>query len=101
MIAVATWLYLKFCPANTTLKSRLKFEVSVLAAEIFGCIAVSYYSYSTVGQGSDSAWWPYIAIIYCFLVIPCILILAAIIRKLVYRNAKSSDNKVDDISAPN
>lgn len=101
VIALAIWLYLKFCPANTTIKSRRKFEAFVLIAEILGCIGVSYYSYSTVGQGRDSAWWPYIAIIYCFLVIPFILILAAIIRKIVYRNAKSPNNKIDDISAPN
>jgi hypothetical protein len=58
----------------------------VLTAEILGCIWVSYYSYSTVGQGTDSAWWPVIAFLYCFVLIPSILILAAITRRLIYRN---------------
>ena len=86
MIALSVWFYLKVCPSGTTLKSRLGFETSVLTAEIVGCIWVSYYSYSTVGQGTDSAWWPVIALIYCFVLIPSILLLAAITRRLIYRN---------------
>jgi len=86
MIALSVWFYLKVCPSGTTLKSRLGFETSVLTAEILGCILVSYYSYSTVGQGTDSAWWPVIALIYCFVLIPSILLLAAITRRLIYRN---------------
>ena len=83
-IVFSLWFYLKVGPSGSTLKSRLGFEASVLIAEILGCIWVSYYSYSTVGQGTDSAWWPIIAAIYCFVLIPSILILAAITRKLIY-----------------
>lgn len=86
VIALAVWFYLKTSPKGTTLKSRFGFESSVLAAEIVGCIWASYYSYTTVGQGNDRAWWPVIAFIYYLLLIPGILILAAIIRRLVYRN---------------
>jgi len=78
VIALLVWFYLKICPSGTTLKSRLGFETSVLTAGILGCILVSYFSYSTVGQGTDSAWWPVIALIYCFVLIPSILILSAI-----------------------
>ena len=31
------------------------------------------------------AWWPVIAFLYCFISIPCMLIVSAIIRSLVYR----------------
>jgi len=86
VIALSVWFYLKASPTGTTLKSRLGFESSVLAAEIVGCIWASYYSYATVGQGNDRAWWPVIAFIYCFVLIPGILILAAIARRLIYRN---------------
>lgn len=85
LIALSVWFYLKAGPSGTTLKSRLGFEASVLAAEIFGCLFAGYYSYSTVGHGTDSAWWPVIAFIYCLVLIPSILILAAIIRRLIYR----------------
>jgi len=86
MIALSVWFYLKVCPSGTTLKSRLGFEISVLTVAILGCTLISYYSYSTVGQGNDSAWWPVIAFIYCFVLIPSILILAALTRRLIYRN---------------
>ena len=86
LIALSVWFYLKVCQSGTTLISRLGFEMSVLTVVILGCILVSYYSYSTVGQGTDSAWWPVIAFIYCFVLIPSILILAAITRKLIYIN---------------
>ena len=85
VIVLSVWFYLKIGPPGIPLKSRLGFETSVLITGILGCIWVSYYSYSTVGQGTDSVWWPIIAVIYCFVLIPSILILAAITRKLVYR----------------
>ena len=93
VIALSVWFYLKVCPSGTTLKSRLGFETSVLTAEILGCIFVSYFFYSTVGQGTDSAWWPVIAFIYCFVLIPSILILAAIMRSLIYRNKIKSQQE--------
>jgi len=89
LIALSIWLYLKFCPADTTLKSRIGFEASVLLTEILGCVWVSYHSYATVGQGNDSAWWPVIAFLYCLALIPIILIFAAITRKLIYRKMKT------------
>ena len=54
--AISLWLYLKSSPVDTTLKSRAGFEILVLFLELAGCFAVSYYSYSTVGHGTDSAW---------------------------------------------
>lgn len=85
LMALVFWIYLKLGPEGTTFKSRLGFEVSVLITEILGCVALSYYSYSTVGQSTDSAWWPVIAFLYSITLIPIIFLLAGIIRKLTYR----------------
>jgi hypothetical protein len=86
VLATATWLYLKYGPPGTTVKSRLGFEISVLFVQVIGCIGVSYYSYATVGQSTDHAWWPVIAFLYAFLLIPIMFILAAVIRKLIFKN---------------
>jgi len=88
-VAFVVWLYLKFCPAGTTLKTRLGFEASVLTAIILCCITAIYYTHLTVGQGADSAWWPVIAFLFCLKLIPIILILSAIIRGIAYRKKKT------------
>lgn len=86
IIAVVLWIYLKFAPSGTTFKSRLGYELAVLMAEIAGCVGVSYLSYATVGHGPESAWWPVLAVIYSFMLIPCVLILSIILRWWIYRD---------------
>lgn len=89
VVAISIWLYLKFSPPNTTLQSRAGFELIVLLAVILGCATASYYSYSTVGQSIDRPWWPVIAMFYCLLLFPVVLIIAGVIRRLVYRQDSS------------
>ena len=81
----AVWVYMKCVPAATSLKDRAGYEIGVLIAELLGCGVVVYYAYATVGKGVDRAWWPTIAFIYSFFLFPVILLMAALIRWLMYR----------------
>ncbi len=84
LTAVFVWLYLRFCPKGTTLKTRLRFEIPVLIVELLACTGAGIYSYLTVGRGPDRAWWPVIGLIHSSLLFPSILVLAASIRSAIY-----------------
>jgi hypothetical protein len=87
IITISLWLYLKFSPLGSTLRARAKFEISVLFLGLAGCVLACRYSYLTVGQGTDSAWWPVFACFYCLMLGPSVLVMAAIVRKLIYGKA--------------
>lgn len=86
LTALSFWLYLKFCPKGTSLKSRIRFEIPVFLVELLACAGAAVYSWWKIGQGPDRQWWPVIAFIHCILLIPSILVLAASIRRMVYRH---------------
>ena len=96
LIALIFWAYLKFAPKGTTLRSRRTFELFVLLAEVIGCISVIYYAYATVGQGNDRGWWSVVAFMYCCMIVPCILVLSALVRMLMYKR-KNSNASIEQV----
>jgi hypothetical protein len=90
ILALSVWLYLKAAPPGTTLKSRARFEAVVLLLELAGCAVAGYLAYVAVGQGVDRAWWPVVAVIYGLVLVPSLLIPAALVRRRVYRKLATS-----------
>jgi hypothetical protein len=92
LTVTSLWLYLRFAPAGTTLQGRARFECCVMLAVVAGCAGVGGYAHATVGQGVDRAWWPIIAFAYGVFLIPAVLVLAALARKLVYGKRRPAES---------
>ena len=85
VLAFSVWIYLRLAPRGTTLKDRARYETAVLVSELAGCIAAGALAYYTVGQSTNRAWWPIIALIYCSLLVPVVLFFATLFRKGIFR----------------
>ena len=85
-IGLAIWLYLGFGPKR--IKERIAFELVAFCLLVLGIFLVSSYSYHSMKETTDSAWWPVLAFLYNLGFIPGFLLLSAFIRKLTYKNTE-------------
>ena len=98
--AIVIWLYLILSPRNTTFRTRWIFEVLVFFSVVLAALLSTIYSYMTIGQSVDSGWWPFVAFFYGFVSIPVVLIIAAIIRRFVYRKKTLPNHGLESTGAP-
>lgn len=85
-ILISVFFYIRLSPKWVPKKILRKYELIFSAVMALSWIALTALSYYTVGQGTESQWWPVIAFLMCLFSIPTLLIVSAIVRLIVFKN---------------
>lgn len=85
LLAIIIWLFVRSYPLAQYGEAVRRFNNTTLAIVATSCTAVSLYVWGTIGQSTDRAWWPILALFGSVLVSILVLLVAANVRARLFR----------------
>lgn len=76
------WAFFRFSPPGAPPRTALPFNVGALVVALALAAAWSVRTYLVMAATVDAPWWPVISLLGALLIIPSVLGLAALLRKL-------------------
>jgi hypothetical protein len=83
VVGVVAWVFFRFAPSYADRKAVLRFNLLSLTVTLLLAAAWSVRTYLVMSPTVDSAWWPVISVLGALIIVPVVLTLAAILRKVV------------------
>jgi hypothetical protein len=83
VVGVVAWAFFRFAPIHADRKAVLRFNLLSLTVALLLAAAWSVRTYLVMSPTVDSAWWPVISVLGALIIVPLVLALAAILRKVV------------------
>ena len=87
ILGFVIWVYFRTAPRRVARAGRLKYDLMVICLALAACVAASYFAYTGVSAGADSAWWPVVAGFYSWFAFLLVIIVGGLVRNfLVFRS---------------
>ena len=91
---VMLWVFFRFLPPHADRRALLRFNILSLIVALVLAGAWVVRTYRVMSPTVDSPWWPVISVLGVLVMVPVVLILAALLRNLVvFRSAGEVSDK--------
>jgi len=86
LLILFLWMFFKSSPNHIEPKKIKIYNYSTIVLGVLLCVTYSLKIKTDMAGGSDSAWWPILAIMFSLVMFSGLLLVSAIIRKfLIFR----------------
>ena len=84
LLIFSLWLFFRFKPIGASPESLRRFDIGFGTIALLALASTTLYFWQTTGQGVDRSWWPVLAALSCVFILVVLLILASIVRMLIF-----------------
>ena len=87
---IIVWIFLKSSPSiQGQQRALLNFNLSSVFVAVFPCVLLTYFTYISLVDTVDRAWWPVLSGLGSVLIISVVLLGGVILRMIVFRERTS------------
>jgi hypothetical protein len=88
---VVLWGYFHFSPKHAPKKSVRAYDATAVALATVCCPLFVWTVYVRMSTGVDAPWWPVLATLGCLVVFPICLLVAGLMRYVVFLRKRDRD----------